>query len=180
MNGTLPATEVPQLETQRLVLREHRLLDFPYLEKIWADPKVVEHITGEPSTSQQSWTRFLTYVGHWPVMGFGIWAVEEKSTASYIGHLGFANFQRGLEKIGDKPEAGWVLSSHVHGKGYATEGMTAALKWAQDGLPSKEIACIINVGNVASIRVAEKCGFKRTGQTEYLSTIVNVYEQTLV
>lgn len=170
---------IPCLETDRLILRGHQRDDFPALEKMWADPVVVEHITGEPSTSQQTWARLLGYVGHWAMQGFGLWAVEEKSTATYVGQIGFANFKRGLPVIGEKPEAGWVLSPQVHGKGYATEGLRAALSWGHKNLPSKEVVCIINVGNTASIRVAEKCGFKHLEQSDYQGKAINVYSQTL-
>jgi RimJ/RimL family protein N-acetyltransferase len=54
-----------------------------------------------------------------------------------VGDIGFADFKRdfeGAEKFDLKglPEMGWVLSPSVHGKGYATEAVSAALAWAED------------------------------------------------
>ena len=66
----------------------------------------------------------LRYAGHWQWMGFGFWALEEKSTGAFAGELGFAEFKRELEpSIQGIPEIGWVLAPHAHGKGYATEAV---------------------------------------------------------
>lgn len=47
----------PVLETDRLLLRAHRLEDFPACAAMWADPAVVAHISGDPSSEEQSFAR---------------------------------------------------------------------------------------------------------------------------
>ncbi len=42
-----PVTEVPVIETTRLILRGHRLDDFPDCAAMWADPIVTRHIGGK-------------------------------------------------------------------------------------------------------------------------------------
>lgn len=37
---------VPVIETDRLILRAHRLDDFPALEAMWADPRIARFIGG--------------------------------------------------------------------------------------------------------------------------------------
>ena len=43
------ASLVPTIETERLVLRGHRVGDFPDSASMWADTKVVAHISGQPA-----------------------------------------------------------------------------------------------------------------------------------
>ena len=63
--------EAPTIETERLVLRGYRLEDFPHLADAWADPEVVRHIGGRPSTEEESWTRLLRNIALWPMLGYG-------------------------------------------------------------------------------------------------------------
>lgn len=151
---------VPTLETERLVLRGHRSDDFQDCAEMWADPLVVAHISGAPSTKEQSWSRFLRYTGHWCHLGFGYWVVERKSDGKYLGEVGFADYRRDTTpSIEGIPEAGWVFKSDAQGKGYATEAVTRMLQWADSELSSKKTVCIIDPMHSGSIKVAKKNGF---------------------
>jgi RimJ/RimL family protein N-acetyltransferase len=159
---------VPVLETERLNLRGHRLDDFAAYAAMWADPVVTRHIGGKPIPEEESWSRFLRQAGHWALLGFGYWVVEEKSTGTFAGEIGFANLRRVLEPpLGETPEIGWVLASLFHGKGYATEAVRAAVAWGDRHFGESRTACIIHPGNLASIRVAEKCGYRESLRTTY-------------
>ncbi len=126
---------VPILETERLTLRAHRLDDFGPYAAMWADPVVIQHIGGKSIPDEDAWTRFLRQAGHWALLGFGYWVVEEKTTGAFAGEIGFANLRRNMEPpLGDTPEIGWVLASPFHGKGYATEAVRAALAWGDRAL----------------------------------------------
>ncbi len=164
----LHTAEVPVLETARLKLRGHRLNDFTQCAAMWADPQVTQYIGGKPLTEEEAWTKFLRYVGHWRLLGFGYWAVEEKATGSFVGELGFADYKRDLQpSLNGTPEIGWVLASPAHGKGYATEAVRAAVAWGDAHFQSARTACIIAPENLASIRVAEKCGYCRPQPANY-------------
>ena len=102
---------------------------------MWADPQVVAHISGTPSTAEQSWSRLLRYTGHWQHLGFGYWVVESKADGAFIGEVGFADYYRDTTpSITGLPEAGWALKTAAHGKGYATEAVSAMLHWADRNL----------------------------------------------
>lgn len=172
-------SNVPIIETDRLILRGHRKEDLAASVKMWADPIVVKHIGGKPFNEQQSWARILTYVGHWAVQGFGYWAVEEKSTGTFIGEMGFADFKRDMSpSIKDLPELGWALIPSVHGKGYATEALQAVLVWGGANLEAAKIVCIIDPENTPSIRVAEKIGFTQTQVTSYNGSSVILFSRS--
>jgi RimJ/RimL family protein N-acetyltransferase len=161
------ATEVPVIETARLTLRGHRVDDFPDCAAMWADPIVTRFIGGKPFSQEETWARFLRYVGHWSLMGFGYWAIEEKDTGSFVGELGFADFKRDIKPSLEAPELGWALASKAHGKGYATEAVRAAVAWGDAQFGSTRTVCIIHPENLASIRVAEKCGYHEFQRTTY-------------
>lgn len=168
---------VPEIVTSRLRLRGHRLEDFPASAAMWADPEVTRFINGgKPFTEQESWTRFLRYAGLWAMLQYGYWAVEEQATSAFIGEIGFADFKRNVEpSIRGIPELGCALVPGVYSKGYALEATRAVLEWAGTNLASPKIVCLITPENLASIRVAEKCGFSRYCETVYMKQTVIVF-----
>ncbi len=162
------SVQVPILETERLKLRGHRLDDFNHCAAMWADPKVTRFTTGKPLSEEESWRRLLGYVGHWSLLGFGYWVAEEKATGNFVGEIGFADYKRDLEpSLKGTPEIGWVLAGHAHGKGLATETVRAAVAWGDAHFQSPRTACIIAPENLASIRVAVKCGYREFAQATY-------------
>jgi RimJ/RimL family protein N-acetyltransferase len=192
---------IPILETERLRLRGHRLEDFPDSVALWSDANVTRFIGGKPLTEEDVWARLMRYAGHWMWMGFGYWLLEEKSTGLFAGEVGLADWKRDVEpSIHGIPEAGWVLASRVHGLGYATEAVRAVLAWndrnisAGKSYPQKKSAhrmevdlsgpvplktartvCIIDAGNVRSVRVAEKCGFRELCRTTYHDHPIHIF-----
>ena len=158
----------PLLETERLRLRAHRPDDHAGCLAIWSDPQVIRYIGGQPSSSEDAWKRVLRYAGLWSLLGYGYWAIEEKISGRYIGDIGHADFKRDVvPALEGMLECGWVLAPHAHGKGYATEALLAIVAWAQAHLDAPPMACIIAPDNLASIRVAEKAGFRLWQNTTY-------------
>jgi RimJ/RimL family protein N-acetyltransferase len=163
-----PAEHVPVLETERLILRGHRIEDFDACLALWTDPDSTQFIGGKPSTREEVWARMLRYVGHWRLQGFGYWVVVEKATGRFVGEVGFGNFKRDIEpSLDGMPEIGWVLAPPQHGKGYATEAAQAAIAWAEGHFGPVRTACIIAPDNAPSIRVAERCGYREFQRTTY-------------
>jgi RimJ/RimL family protein N-acetyltransferase len=110
----------------------------------------------------------LRYVGHWSVLGFGYWLVEEKISGQFVGEVGFADYKREIEpSIDNVPEIGWVLVPAMHGNGYATESVRAAINWFADRFATIRTVCLIAPENAASIRVAIKCEYKEYLRTTY-------------
>lgn len=170
--------EVPVLETPRLRLRGHRLEDFADCSSLWTDPIVVRHITGKPSTREEVWARLIRYIGHWAALGYGFWVAHEKSSGRFVGELGFADFHRELEAPLEGPESGWALASWAHGRGFATEALQAVVAWGDAHFAGQQTVCIIATENEASIRVAERCGYRRrAGQVLYHGTPNLLFER---
>jgi RimJ/RimL family protein N-acetyltransferase len=160
--------QAPVLETPRLLLREHRVDDFEPLAAMWADPAVTRHIGGRSFSGEESWARLLRYAGHWALLGFGYWAIEEKAATGFAGEIGFAEYKRDLvPSLDGTPEIGWALAPRVHGRGFATEAAQAVTEWGDSHLRARRTACIIHPENAVSIRVADRCGYRELQRTTY-------------
>lgn len=172
---------VPILETDRLRLRPHRREDFADSAAMWGDPTVTTFIGGKPSTREESWSRLLRYGGLWPLLGFGYWVIEEKRSGRFAGEAGFADFKRALEpSFGDAPEAGWALAAWAHRKGFATEAVQAAVKWADTSLPVPRTVCMIDPENLASLAVARKCGYLEFARATFRDKPTILFERARV
>lgn len=170
--------EIPTLETDRLRLRGHRLEDFKDCLRLWSDPDVTRYIGGKPLNGEEVWARILRYAGHWRMLGYGYWLIEEKSSGLFVGELGFADFKRQITPSFDGiPEIGWALIPWAQGKGYATEALRRAVDWGDGHFGRIPTGCLINPDNAASIRVAEKGGYREFCRTFYKDHPAVVYRR---
>lgn len=158
------------LETDRLRLRWLREADFEQYAKMCRDPEVMRFLGGQVLTDIEVWRQMTSFMGHWYFRGYGIWAVEEKSTGNLVGRIGFLN------PIGWPGfELGWTLNRDSWGKGYATEGARRALAYAFTEMGRDHVISLIAPANVASAKVAERLGEKVEGQTELFGKEVLIY-----
>jgi len=159
----------PVLETDRLRLRPLALADFDAYVEFWQNADVVRFITGEPIPREQSWRRLLGTAGHWHLLGFGFFAIEEKATGRVVGEAGFQEMRRDLRpSIEGTLEAGWGILPACQGKGYAKEALGAAFAWSERVHPAYDYSCIISPENRPSLGLASKLGFVPAAETSYL------------
>jgi RimJ/RimL family protein N-acetyltransferase len=166
------------LETERLRLCPYEVGDFEDYVALWADPVVTKFIGGQPFSREQSWTRFLRHPGMWQFKGFGSFAVYEKSTGRHIGEAGFHDMKRDLRpSIEGTMEAGWAFLPSAHGRRIASEAVGAVLAWADANHPALRITCFVDLANPASLRIAEKHGFREFARTTYIDKPVILFER---
>ncbi|HTU11074.1 MAG TPA: GNAT family N-acetyltransferase [Allosphingosinicella sp.] len=162
------ARAAPVLETARLVLRPYQASDLEAQAAAMGDPEVVRHLGATPFSREDTWRRLLCAPGLWSLLGYGYWAIVARDDGRYLGQLGFADFKRDMTpRIEGLPEIGWIFAPAAQGQGYATEAAQAALAWADAVLDAPEIVAIIDADNLASIRVAQKCGFNENEPATY-------------
>jgi RimJ/RimL family protein N-acetyltransferase len=161
---------VTELLTDRLQLRLFRLEDFEAHASISADPEVMRYIRAGPLSRVDAWWQMARYLGHWQLLGYGIWAAVERSTNRIVGHLGFLN-----PEGGHGFELGWALARQDWGKGYALEGTRAAVNYAFTTLNRDHIVCVIRPENVRSIQLAERLGARPEREVDESDTRLMIF-----
>jgi len=172
------SVSVPVLTTERLILRGHRLEDFDDSRQMWGDAGVTRFIGGQPSTPEEVWSRLLRYAGHWAMLGFGYWVVEEKATGRFVGEIGFFDLNRAIDPpFNGAPEMGWALAPWAQGKGMASEAIAAASAWGDAEFGGARTVCMIAPENTPSIRAAAKAGYAEYARTTYKGSPTILYER---
>lgn len=167
LGGLTPAT-IPCLETPALRLRGPRPADLAAAFALHQQPAFYRYLGNKPGDEETTWRRLLAQMGHWAMLGYGSWAIEEKATSRFVGTVGFFDMQRDLTpSLKGNPEAGWVLDPRLHGRGYASQALQAALAWADEHLPASRTTCIIDPDNEASLRLARKFGYQEFARSPY-------------
>ncbi|MGH7617366.1 MAG: GNAT family N-acetyltransferase [Gemmatimonadaceae bacterium] len=164
---------IPTLTTARLMLRPFDPADAAGFAALNADPDVAQFISvdAQPISADDSWRQLAMFIGHWHLRGFGMWAVAELDRPHVlIGRIG-AHQPQGWPDI----EIGWALSRPHWGRGYATEGASAAMRYAFDVLQRPRIVSLIDPDNTRSRAVAERLGQRRLGDWRLRGRIVDMF-----
>lgn len=144
------------LTTERLLLRHFHIMDTEAMVPVFGDPEVMRFGDGVQTKGWiEAWLH--TCLEHYHrTGGFGPYAVVEKQSHDVIGYCGLFFFP----DVNGKPEVeiGYRLRRSAWGHGYATEAVRAVRDYAFNTLGMKRLIAIIDPGNLASIRVAEKIG----------------------
>jgi RimJ/RimL family protein N-acetyltransferase len=165
---TVVSSIEPRIETDRLVLRVLNVRDFDDYFAVAGDPETFRYSHRGGMSSDEAWTRLLRHVGHWSLLGWGLFAIEEKATGRFVGEAGFGDFHRGIGPDFDGvPEGGCTIARWAQRSGYATEAMRGALGWIERKLQPPRTVCLVHSQNRKSIRVAEKLGYEAFDQRQY-------------
>ena len=154
-----------ELETSRLLLRPWRKEDLDAYARICADPEVTRYVSG-PLSRQESEEQGSRFVRHWEERGFGLWAVEHRASGAFIGFIGLLH-QHDWPIGEHKTEVGWRLDRAFWGRGLATEGAQASVRYGFEELGLEGMISIIHPENMASRRVAEKAGLALRGEVRF-------------
>ena len=147
------------IHTQRLILRTWQDQDAEAYYCINQDPQVIEFLRGPMTMSEVN--DFLAYANQqFAEKNYTLWAAEEKSTGNLIGFIGL-NYLTWSIFSNPKIEIGWRLGAAHWGKGYATEGAKAVLKYGFRQCGLNEIIAFTVPANIRSRRVMEKIGMQR-------------------
>jgi ribosomal-protein-alanine N-acetyltransferase len=157
---------VTYIETARLRLRLWREDDLDSYARICADPEVMRYMGIGAMTREQTAEQVARLMRHWEERGYGHWAVEEKATGTFIGRIGL-QYQDDWTEGEHKTEVGCLLDRSRWGKGLATEGALASLRYGFEELALERIISITLPTNLASRRVMEKAGLTFRGEARW-------------
>jgi RimJ/RimL family protein N-acetyltransferase len=158
------------LQTARLILRRWQPADRPTFARLNADPRVMEFYPNV-LTRAESDAGADRIERHFAEHGFGLWAVELPEVAPFIGFVGL-QVPRFSAHFTPCVEIGWRLDPEFWGRGYATEGASAALAFGFEFLKLDEIVAMTVPANRRSRAVMERLGMTRDPADDFDNPLV--------
>ncbi|MCH7959938.1 MAG: GNAT family N-acetyltransferase [Candidatus Hydrogenedentes bacterium] len=158
-------------KTERLNFRPYRLDDLDRLSDWFQDPVMMQYYGGLRNRQETlAWIERL--VRAMDDKGYGYWVLELAGGDESVGHCGIADqtVDGAIE-----PEVGYLLQRDYWGHGYASEAAAALYEYALTDLGHDRIISIIDPGNTASIRVAERNGLEYERTTVWREHTVFIY-----
>lgn len=141
-------------KTQRLGFRYLEREHLSYLAPLDSDSDVRQFFPDGVATKEQISKRLDEFLGYHKELGLPVFVIFNLDTGDFVGRAGFAPVVTG------EIEVGYVFHKHCWGQGYATETLSALLKWAKKHIDADYIIAYTVTEHAASQRVMEKCGMK--------------------
>ncbi len=155
------------IETDRLILRRLTQKDAAALYNIACDARVSKYLLWDPHPGLSYTKKYLKnlmrlYASH----TYCEWGVYRKDDNALIGTCGFTAF----DFLSNNAEIGYSFGVPYWGQGYATEAVTATIRYGFETLHLARISACYAMENHASTSVLEKCGmhFLEEGERLYI------------
>ena len=153
-------TDMPEIRTQRLLLRKIKKSDYKDMYEYSKNPEVTKYLTWTPHPNEDYTYRYTDYIiTRYKAGDFYDWGVIYAPEKKMIGTCGFTRF----DIPNNSAEIGYVLNSAFWGMGIAPEAVKAILKFGFIDLNLHRIEARFMEGNERSRRVMEKCGMQFEG-----------------
>ncbi|MBP0482378.1 GNAT family N-acetyltransferase [Sagittula salina] len=144
-------TQIPVLETKRLVLKAPQSQDYPDFKATFASYR--SRFMGGPLNAYETWMLYAAEIGHWEIRGFGMWMVHLKDTGETVGMAGGWFPAKWPEK-----EIAWIIWPDKAGKGFALEATDRVRRHFLHDMGWDTAVSYIDPKNLDSIRLAERLG----------------------
>jgi ribosomal-protein-alanine N-acetyltransferase len=145
------------IETARLRLRPLQTADLDAFAAMYGDPEVMRYIgDGTVGTRVETAAWLERRIAAYEQAGRGMLAIVRRADGRVIGRCGLTDWTiEGRAEI----ELGYLVARDVWGEGYATEAASAVRDHAV-ALGIARLIALVDHGNEASRRVAERTGFR--------------------
>ena len=160
--------QIPVLDTPRLTLRAPKMADLSTLTAFYATQR--SHMVGGPQDAMGSFTKLSSRIGHWAMLGYGMWHIDDRSNGDFLGWVGMMN-----PPVWDEPELGWTLFAHAEGKGFAYEATMAARAFSAQLLNLDCAISYIRADNTRSAALAARLGATHERDGNLLGTPCQIW-----
>jgi ribosomal-protein-alanine N-acetyltransferase len=159
------AGEFPQLDTDRLVLRELGLHDAVIVLPHFANEEVVRYEDAEPAASIKDATEIIEWGRNLASNKTGaLWGIFRKGDGAFLGQINYvARRDNNFTGATHRAEIGFDLTPQYWGNGYASEAITRVTGFIFSCTGIGRIEAIVHVENSRCLRVLERLGFRREG-----------------
>ena len=156
---------MPELTTDRLLLRRWRVGDRSPFAELNADPEVMRYFPAVLTrrASDELAARIEADIAR---QGWGLWALEERATGRFVGFTGLARATFAAP-FTPAVEIGWRLSRTAWGLGFATEAARAAATFAFGDLGLDELVSFTAAGNARSRAVMRRLGMRHDDADDF-------------
>lgn len=156
------------IETERLRLSPVTLADLDEFVRLHEDDEVARFMGSPDREWLTGWAEGNER--EWEELGYGRMTIRDRESGAFLGRTGL-KFWPQFEET----EVGWALRPEARGRGIATEGAAATLKWAAGRFDFPYVTAMIQPANEPSIAVAERLGMEPLREDELLGVAVTVY-----
>lgn len=152
--------EIPQLKTERLLLRSFELLDAQRVRKLAGDKAIADTTLNIPHPYKDGMAEewILTHQPKFEAGKFVNFAIILKSIQKLIGSIGLI-----IDKRFNRGELGYWIGKEYWNQGYCTEAARAVLEYGFRQLDLHKITSSHFVRNPSSGKVMRKIGMKKEG-----------------
>jgi RimJ/RimL family protein N-acetyltransferase len=149
--------KVPQIETERLLMRTYTIEDLKAVYVLITDPDVTRYFPEDYSVKKEDVLASLPRrMEKWRKHGFGQLGVYEKASGKLIGYCGLQYLDKTSEV-----EIYYGFSKDVWRRGIATEAAQAMLRFGFEEVKLEKMVAVTHPENIASQKVLERLGFRR-------------------
>jgi RimJ/RimL family protein N-acetyltransferase len=159
------------LETERLVLERMTPADLDFLAGLLGDPEVMVHFPKPlDRAGAKDWLERVLASYERTGSGFGM--VRLRDSGEAIGQVGLIH-----REINGQPEleVAYMLARRFWGQGFASEAALACRDHALQVMQMPRVVSMIRAENARSLKVAERMGMKRVGQTTHAGLLHELY-----
>lgn len=154
-------TPFPQLETERLLLRQQTAADKEDFFYLRSHPQLMRFIPRPLHETTEDTLQFIDMLNGGIANNEYInWAITLRSQpARVIGSIGYVR----MKKEHHRAEVGYLLHDQFHRLGIMHEALQAVLTYGFSVMRLHSVEAVIDPANIASARVLEKSGFVQEG-----------------
>lgn len=153
-------TDLPDIQTERLLLRKIKAKDVNDIYEYASDPLVSQYVLWSTHVNKKSSKEFIAYVkSRYNADAPADWAIVDKANGKVIGTAGYVSWLP-LHKTG---QLGYVLNRDYWGRGLMSETVSAIIDYSYINTDINRIEARCVIENQGSARVMEKSGMKYEG-----------------
>ena len=148
------------------------MTDLPEIIRLNLDPEVMRYV-GEgkprsPEITEAGLKKLVKMALLYP--GLGVWRADEIALKAFVGIFMIVYLPKTVEV-----EIGYRLIRSAWGRGFATEGASALLRHAFEGIELDRVIAVTHVENLASQKVLRKIGLRDRGTANYYNKQVRYF-----
>lgn len=153
--------KIPELITNRLILRQLAMEDAPALFHIWSDCEVTKYLNINAFTHIGQAKEMIELLNQLAVEQKAMrWTIVLKETNHPIGSCGYNTW---IKEEGYRGEIGYDLDRKYWGQGIMSEALHGLIQFGFSTMGLNRIEALVEPGNIPSCKLLGKIGFCEEG-----------------